>query len=539
MGQGLSLYPLLLAAGVYCARKKEEAQFGGVSMSTKFWRVRIPLLLISSLLSFSTGGWAVPCQQAAAQAARPVEAAQQRIKEFVEVFNSGDVSQLRQYVTRNFAPRFLEAIPLEEHIKILSGVYQLSEGYDLQRTIPHLKNEAMALLRAHKDKAWVRIVLVVEGEPPYRIASIGLMPSGPLLPEVPPGPLTDTQLVEHLKNYLEQAAAVEQFSGAVLIAKDGQPLFKAAYGLADRSFNVPNRVDTKFNLGSMNKMFTAVAVAQLAEKGKLSFDDPISGYLTGWLAEDITQKIKIYHLLTHTSGLGSYFNEKFMKSSRELYRKVDDYKPLVADEKLAFEPGTKWSYSNTGFLLLGAIIEKVTGQSYFDYVRENIYKRAGMPNTDCYEMDDVVPNLAIGYARPGGKWKNNLFMHVIRGGPAGGGFSTVDDLLNFDIALRNHKLLNPEYTKLMLTAKPERNSPQYGYGFQVEDNPRVVGHSGGFPGISSNLSMFLDSGYTLAVLSNQDAGSVDIVELFKGMLQTRPQQQPKGETPEKVIPPPR
>jgi hypothetical protein len=130
-------------------------------------------------------------------------------------------------------------------------------------------------------------------------------------------------------------------------------------------------------------------------------------------------------------------------------------------------------------------------------------------------------------------------MHVIRGGPAGGGFSTVDDLLNFDIALRNYKLLSPEYTKLMLTAKPERNSPQYGYGFQVEDNPRVVGHSGGFPGISSNLSMFLDSGYTLAVLSNQDAGSVDIVELFKGMLQTRPQQQPKGETPEKAIPPPR
>jgi CubicO group peptidase (beta-lactamase class C family) len=507
-------------------------------MSVNWSRMRILPRLVSCLLCSVSLGWTLPRPQAATQAPNLGQAAQHRIKEFIEVMNTGDTSRVREYVTNNFAKSFLEAIPLEDHIKIISMGYQESGGYDLQRMVPHQKNAAMGLMQTRRTKEWMRIMLVIEGEPPYRIASIGIMPSGPMLPEIPAGPLTDSQIIEHLKKYLEQASAAEQFSGAVLIAKDGKPLYKAAYGLACRSFNAPNRVDTKFNLGSMNKMFTAVAIAQLAEKGKLSFDDPISKYLTDWLPEAIARKVTIHHLLTHTSGLGSYFNEKFMKSLRELYRKIDDYKPLVADEKLEFEPGTKWSYSNTGFLLLGAVIEKVTGQSYFDYVRENIYKPANMINTDCYEMDDVVPNLAIGYAHPQGKWKNNLFMHVIKGGPAGGGFSTVEDLLNFDIALRNHKLLSPEYTRLVLSAKPERNSPRYGYGFGVEENPRAVGHSGGFPGISSNLLMFLDSGYTLAVLSNVDAGSFDVVELFKGMLQAQIKQQQKSDKWEQAVPPP-
>src|SRR5205085_7618997 len=160
----------------------------------------------------------------------------------------------------------------------------------------------------------------------------------------------------------------------------------------------------------------AVAIAQLAEKGKLSLTDPISRYLDkGWLDKQVADKITIAHLLSHTSGLGSYFNEKFFNSSRALYRNVDDYKPLVEAEKLPFEPGSQWAYSNTGFLLLGAIVEKTSGQDYFAYIRENIYKPAGMINSDCYELDTPIENLAEGYAKDYGKdgfrWTNNILKH--------------------------------------------------------------------------------------------------------------------------------
>src|SRR5262249_4825572 len=160
-----------------------------------------------------------------------------------------------------------------------------------------------------------------------------------------------------------------------------------------------NRIDTKFNLGSMNKMFTAVAIAQLVERGKLSFDDPLSKFLPDFPDKESAEKIKIKQILTHTAGLGGYFSQKFIESSRDRFRTVDDMMKLAKEEKLQFEPGSKWQYSNTGFLVLGAVVEKVSGQSYYDYVRENIYRPAGMTNSDCYELDRVNTNLAVGYEK--------------------------------------------------------------------------------------------------------------------------------------------
>jgi CubicO group peptidase (beta-lactamase class C family) len=281
-------------------------------------------------------------------------------------------------------------------------------------------------------------------------------------------------------------------------------------GEASKSYHVPNNMDTKFNLGSMNKMFTAISIVQLIDKGLLSFQDPISKYVDeSWLPKSVTDKVTIHHLLTHTSGLGSYFNDTYQKSSRELFRKVDDYKPLIKDDKLAFEPGKQFQYSNTGMFLLGVVIEKVTGQSYFDYVRKNISEPAGMKNTDSYEMDYPIENLAIGYS-PDWKspyhWQNNLYKHVLKGGPAGGGFSTAGDLFRFARALQTGKLLKPESLQLLWKDYAGAN---YGYGFVVREGPngKVVGHSGGFDGINSNLNIYLDRGYIVAVLSNYDMGA--------------------------------
>src|SRR5581483_7336344 len=224
-------------------------------------------------------------------------------------------------------------------------------------------------------------------------------------------------------------------------------------------------------------------------------DDPIGKHLLDYPNKTAASKVKIRHLLTHTSGLADYFNDKFMDASRARFRTIADYFQLFASEPLEFEPGERFRYSNAGFMVLGAIEEKVSGTNYFDYVRENIYKPAGMINTDAYELDRVTPNPAVGYEKEftdgGVTFRNNIFQHVMRGGPAGGGYSTVEDLLKFDVALRSNKLVGAEYVKLLLSAKPELNSPDYGFGFSIDRERQIVGHSGGFPGISSNLDMFL------------------------------------------------
>jgi CubicO group peptidase (beta-lactamase class C family) len=328
--------------------------------------------------------------------------------------------------------------------------------------------------------------------------------------------MSESEIVADLATYLEQLVADDKFSGAVLVAKNGLPLFKQAFGLASKVYNVPNRIDTKFNLASMNKMFTGVAIAQLAEQGRLSFSDSIAKYVPEY-PEAVAEKVTIHHFLTHTSGMGSYWNDRFDATWATL-RTVQDFLSLFIDEPLAFEPGEKWQYSNAGFIVLGAIIERVSHQIYFDYVREHIYRPANMLNTDAYEMDRPPPNIAIGYTRAGqegelepGSRRNNLFLHVVKGGPAGGGFSTVEDLLNFSIALQEHRLLTEEYTNIVLTRKVNLPEPQkiptsYAYGFFDEtiNGHRVVGHSGGAPGVNSRFQMYMDLGYTVVVLSNYD-----------------------------------
>ncbi|HEU0173189.1 MAG TPA: serine hydrolase domain-containing protein [Blastocatellia bacterium] len=199
---------------------------------------------------------------------------------------------------------------------------------------------------------------------------------------------------------------------------------------------------------------------------------------------------------------------------------------LAQDETLAFEPGTGWSYSNSGFLILGKVIEVVTRRNYYDYVRGNIYQPAGMVNTDCYELDRVNPNLAVGYEREyfsdGLPYKNNLFRHVIRGGPAGGGYSTVEDLLKFDNALRSSKLVAREYVELLLSSKPELTSPEYGFGFIVDQRRKIAGHSGGFPGVSSTLLIFLDTEHTAVVLSNYSGGAQPVSEKIRELVLASP-----------------
>ncbi len=430
---------------------------------------------------------------------------------WLHAYNSGETEVVRRFIAEHYANT--GKITPARRLEAISQVYGDNGRLELVRVEKSSDYEVVAVVRSPASGSWLRISFTVEADAPHRITKEGVQ-----FTESPPAggqkKLTDAEIVHELEAYVDELAAADRFSGSVLFAKDGKPLFEKAYGLASKAFGVPNRVDTKFNLGSMNKMFTAVCIARLAQDGKLDFSDTLIKHLPDYPNQEAARKITLHQLLTHTSGLGDFFNEEYRKTPKDRFRTVRDYFPLFADKPLVLEPGKEFRYSNAGFIVLGAVIEKVSGQSYFDYVREHVYRPAGMTDTDAYEMDHDTPNLAIGYTREAGRsgklaggYKNNLFLHVVKGGPAGGGFSTVQDLLRFDVALRSHRLLDAKHTDLVLTGKVRaRKDSEYAYGFSTETRggTRIVGHGGGFPGINSALEMYLDKGYTVAVMSNYD-----------------------------------
>ena len=444
------------------------------------------------------------------------------LREIVQVMNAGDRAALRRLVDARFAVEGPGAVPPEQRVERLSNLRNAFGRHTLRTVDASKPREVVGIMQSERTESWRRITVFLNEASPARVLRVGFAPAP--APDAPARRPSDAELVAQLKGYVERLASRDVFSGTVLLAKKGVPLYQAAVGEANKDFGVKNTLDTKFNLGSMNKMFTAVSVMQLVEAGKLSLDDTLGKFLpAGAMKPDVLAKVRVKHLLSHTSGLGSYFTDEWDRQSRALWRSVDDWMPLIRNETLQFEPGTRWSYSNTGMLVLGKVIEAASGQDYFTYVREHVAKPAGMTNTDAYELDRVNRNLAVGYEREGEDangpiFRNNIFQHVIRGGPAGGGYSTVGDLTRFAEALKSGKLVSAAGLRTLTTPKPELASPEYGFGFVIEAGGKVVGHSGGFPGINSQLDIYVGEDYTLAVMSNYGGGAEPIAEKARTLI---------------------
>jgi D-alanyl-D-alanine carboxypeptidase len=340
--------------------------------------------------------------------------------------------------------------------------------------------------------------------------------------------LSVSDLPKAIDAYLAPLIKEDKFSGAVLVAKDGKPVFRKAAGFAHLGHKTPNNIDTKFNLASMGKMLTAVAVAQLVESGKLSFDRPIGTYAPDLPEKDMKEKVTLHHLLNHTSGVQDIFTEEFFNGPRDKYRELKDYLPLFINKPLAFEPGSKSQYSNGAFCLAGYLVEKASGVSYWDYVRKHIFEPAGMKDSGPFEMDIDTPNLAYGYSNDSpeglhkdGRLRNNLFTHSIKGTPAGGSFSTVGDLLRFSEGLKAGKLLGKAgFENLVTPHGTLGTNATYGYGFFIRElnGDKIVGHSGGFLGISSRMDVYLKSGWTVIVLSNYDRIADPVAARIRKML---------------------
>jgi CubicO group peptidase (beta-lactamase class C family) len=395
------------------------------------------------------------------------------------------------------------------------GFRRMTGGFELKKAEASTPTQLTGLVQERDSDQFARFEVEVEPAEPYRITRLDLRPA-PRPTEFAIPRMTESELAAASRAKLEADTAADKFAGAVMVARNGETIFSGAYGLADRDKKIPNTLSTRFRIGSMNKMFTATAVLQLVQAGKIKLEDPLGKYLPDYPNPAIATKVTIHQLLTHTGGTGDFFGPEFDAHRLEL-RTLQDYVKLFGTRGPAFEPGSKWAYSNYGMLLLGVIIERVSGASYYDYVRENIYRPAGMAGTGSQAEDEVVPDRSIGYMKRDGVWKANTDTLPYRGTSAGGGYSTVEDLARFASALMAHKLLNARYTELLTTGKVDTGGGgKYAYGFDetVAQGIRSFGHGGGAPGMNGDLRIYPQSGYVIAVLSNLDPPAASRLSQF-------------------------
>ena len=302
-----------------------------------------------------------------------------------------------------------------------------------------------------------------------------------------------------------KAAATSSFTGSVLVSRDGKVLFAKGYGQANEEFAVPNATDTKFRLGSITKQFTAASILLLQERGKLSVSDPICKFLkncpTAW------EPITVHHLLTHTSGIPSYTDVK----SPEEYRQLSlmtvtpaGFVETFKSKSLEFAVGQRFKYDNSGYFLLGYLIELISGQSYEAFLKENIFGPLKMTNSGYDTHDRILRNRATGYSNRNGVRINSDYLDMTVPYAAGSLYSTVDDLRTWTEALFSGKLLTAKSLEAMLTD----NLGGYAYGVAVSrmHNRKVVSHGGGINGFNTQLSRFPDDRVTIVVLRNADYG---------------------------------
>jgi CubicO group peptidase (beta-lactamase class C family) len=444
----------------------------------------------------------------------PTTTAGQHLKAFIEAFNTGSRDTWTEFINAHVRPG---GRTLEDRLNAYGGLFTDFGGFDLHSVDPDASNLSIVGLfkvrNPDSEAEWMNISPICDTLPPHLVIGIRFEPALPPM-DLPDRKLTDVEIEQKLREILDERAKADRFSGTVLVARGDNVIAQGAWGEASQRYHVPNNIETKFNLGSMNKMFTALAIGQLVEKGKLRFDTKLGDVLVDYPDKDAAAKVTVSHLLTHSSGIGDFFSEEFDKNAHLIFT-LSDFLPFITDKPLAFEPGAQFSYSNGGFIVLGLIIEKVTGENYFDYIRENIYKPAGMSNSDHYDLEIPIENLAIGYTRISHRGKDvgprreNYYRHPPRGGgSAGGGYSTVIDLHKYARALAADGLVSRAIRDSLWTPHSQMGPEVgYGYGFGVErmeSEYLSVGHNGGAPGITASFHYFPELDLTVTALGNYD-----------------------------------
>ncbi|GIO30976.1 MULTISPECIES: serine hydrolase domain-containing protein [Paenibacillus] len=326
-----------------------------------------------------------------------------------------------------------------------------------------------------------------------------------------------TKRIEELQNQ-------NRFSGTVLVKAKQHVLAEISFGYANRSDSLGNNSNTRYGIASGCKLFTAIAVCQMVEKGMLSFDSKVKDCLNVDFPR-FDEKITIHHLLAHISGISDYFDEEEMEGyerlwfERPMYRMRNplDFLPLFQDKPMKLHVGERFHYNNAGYILLGCIVQQISGQDFAAYVQENIFQKAGMESSGYFEMDALPANTAIGYIDLGdGAWKTNIYSLPAKGGPDGGAFATVHDMDRLWNALMDHALLSETYTKLLLeTHAHAGGDDHYGYGVWIKKGTNgkaqkyhVMGYD---PGVCFHSAYYPEQSVTLVVCSNQSGGAFEMM----------------------------
>ena len=307
---------------------------------------------------------------------------------------------------------------------------------------------------------------------------------------------------------LAQDVASDRFAGTIMVERHGMVIYENASGLADRASKVPVSMGTKFRIGSANKMFTAIGILQLVEKGKIDLDAPVGTYLKEYPNDEFATTVTIRQLLSHTGGAGDIFTPEYEAKRLEV-RTLADYVKLFGGRAPDTSAEGKNAYANYGFVLLGRIIEVVSGEDYYRYVQTNIFSPVGMKDTGSLPEDARVVGRSRGYTGKEGKLVDNADTLPYRGSSAGGGYTSAADLIRFGKALRSGRLIS----KAMLdqATSPQRPDGWYGFGFFVagQGPTRNWGHGGGAPGMNAAFRVYTALDATVVALANLDGPAAD------------------------------
>ncbi|HOL46448.1 MAG TPA: serine hydrolase domain-containing protein [Candidatus Saccharicenans sp.] len=429
----------------------------------------------------------------------PETPAGQKGRLFWEAFLRSDTQGLKKFFESSLPKEKLKEIPGDKRAEQLLNIRRQLGEISLQKLLTSGPME-MTLILANRSQEYFRLELGFEKSgnnlflQKFTIDEAGPEDLAPPLPR-----LALPEAIQGFEQAIEKAVQDDRFSGVVLVAKDFQPISFKPFGLASQEFEVPNRTDTRFNLGSINKIFTRIAIAQLVAKGELSLDDKLGQLLPDYPNEEAKEKVTVRHLVNMTSGIGDFFGPEFRQTPKDMIRHNRDYLRFFATKPLAFEPGSREMYSNGGYVVLGEIISAVSKMDYYDYIKRNIFEPAGMKDSDWFQADVPVKNVAEGYTRqveeegpaelgkPGDQqaqkrdmaqkkdvqeaerspslqtnarltvarqdqgWRNNIYTRPARGSAAGGGYATAEDLLKFARALFGCELLNEAWTNWIFT----------------------------------------------------------------------------------------
>lgn len=423
----------------------------------------------------------------------PKTAAGEAARTYVQALNRGDLATYTAFmqagdpaygISQTDFDRFRRQVGLFDLIRI-----DRATGARLTALLKQRTSDSFATLEIEIDPArpgQVRRVSLERRDRPDDVAA--------------PERVSDRALAGVIAAKLE---ATPDFSGAVLVVRDGRPVFAAARGLADRASRTANTLQTRFRIGSINKMLTAVAVLQLVEAGKIDLDAPLGAYLRDYPDRELA-KATVRQLLTHTAGAGELFTPGF-EENRDRLRELSDLVAFYGARGPEFEPGSTFAYSDYGFILLGRIVEIVSGGSYDDYVAGRILAPAGMLRTGALSETVAVPGRTTDYVMVRDRYEPTVDALPYRGTSAGGGYSTVGDLAAFASALSSGRLLSPQSTRLMTTGQVDTDDGQrYGLGVFDYSRPgwREIGHNGVGPGLNAELRILGDGEVVIVVLTN-------------------------------------